>query len=101
MVRLSKSQVAELIKLYSEGTTVKELVIKYGVSQPTICYHINPEVKKKTIERTTKNFKLKTPEQRKLLTQSRKEYLKAYMKRRYHSDPVFRQKCIDRQGKKQ
>jgi len=97
MAKLTKLQVLEIQKAYGEGKTCMELAGAYGVSQPTISYHINPGLKQRSIERTKKMYGELTADQKKALTNSKKEYIKVYMRNRYKNDMEFRKKAIARQ----
>ena len=97
MSKLTKAQVLEIQKAYMEGKTAMELSKVYGVSQPTISYHVNLDLHLKVIARSKKAYGEKTPEQKKALTQKKKEYIKNYMANRYKNDLEFRNKSIARQ----
>ena len=97
MSKLTKDQVLEIQKSHMEGKTCMELSKVYGVSQPTISYHVNLDLNIKIKGRSKKAYGEKTPEQKKALTVKRKEYIKAYMNKRYKNDLEFRNKSIARQ----
>ena len=92
MPKLTPEQIEEIIKLYSEGMGMIELAAKFGVSQPTISYHVNPKVREKTKRRTIEDFKKLSLEERRVIYARRKEYLKNWLKKKYNSDPEWREK---------
>jgi DNA-binding transcriptional ArsR family regulator len=97
--KLSPEQIAEIIKLYSEGVTAKELAIRYGVKQPTISYHVNTTTKPKALQLSNKRYKNLSIEEKKARSKKHAEYLKKYMYNRYHNDEEFRKRMIAYQYK--
>ena len=92
MPKLSKTQIAEIIKLYSEGKTHIELAKMFNVSQPTISYHTNPEVRQRTIKQASEDFKSLSIEERRVKYKKRQEYTKNWLKNKYKTDPEWREK---------
>lgn len=96
-MRLDNKIINEIIKDYSEGNlNKKDISKKYNVSQDTVAYHINSEYKKNKIEREKERFRKLDTKQRSILYTKKREYAKNYRKNRYHNDPVFRKKIIQR-----
>jgi transposase-like protein len=95
MKKLTKEQVAEIIKLKSEGISVQELAIKFNVAKQTILYWTDENYKKLSKDGSIRRFKELSTEKKKEIYDKKKEYMKNYMKIRYNSDPVFRQKHIE------
>jgi hypothetical protein len=94
MTKLTPEQIEEIKKAYGEGQTCVDLAKAYGVSQPTISYHVNPSVKSNSLEYVKKAYGEMTPEQKKKKTSQHAEYIKNYMKNRYNNDLEFRKKFI-------
>ena len=96
MVKLTKEQIAEIIKLYSEGKTSIELAKMFNVSQPTILYHVNPKIKSRAIQISNVKYKSLSPEEKQVRRLKRKEYFTAYMRNRYKNNEEFRNKHKER-----
>lgn len=99
MNKLTKQQIEEIKKIYSEGIKDMYQIAKdFKVSQPCVHYWIKS--RDKVLERVKKRVKNLTKEQKKLIYQKKKEYLKNYLRERYQNDPVFREKIKERNRKK-
>jgi predicted DNA-binding protein YlxM (UPF0122 family) len=97
MRKLNKDQIAEIVKLYSTGKTTVEIAKMFNVSQPNITYWTNPASRQKRIDHAAKTWMNKTPEEKKLSSRKKKDYLRNYMRKRYQTDETFRKKQIERQ----
>jgi len=86
----------QILELKEKGLSNNKIAIELKVSSSTVAYHVNPEARRKQIERSIKNHKIKTPEERSKYSISRREYNKNYMKKRYAEDEVFREKQKER-----
>ena len=95
MRKLTKEQIEEIRKIKLTGVSDKDLAIQFKVAKPTIIYWTNEKYYNSSKAGSIKRFKELTQEKKKEMYNSKKEYMKNYMKNRYHSDPVFRQKHID------
>ena len=78
MKKLTQEQLEDIKKRRAAGESAYKLAEEYHVAQSTICYHTDDKKKKRD------------------KYDSRKEYLKAYQKRRYHEDEDWRTKHIQR-----
>ena len=96
MIKLTKKQVEDLKNDFKNEVTVTQLALKYNISKGLVCYHTNEDFNKRAKERSIKSFKNKSPEQKKQLYLSRKDYIKNYMRTRYNSDPKFRESILQR-----
>ena len=65
-----------------------------GVSENTIQYHLNPEYRKKAIERAFKSYFKLSKKERKEKEKKSQKYKSAYNKKRYHEDENFRKRMI-------
>jgi len=88
--KISDDDKIEIKSLKKQGWTYKRLAEKFGVSITTISYHLNPAVKVGTIEGVRRRRALKKHTYRD--KEKRREYMKQYMKERYHDDPEFRER---------
>jgi len=85
-IGLVKFDVDKMIKLRKMGYTFKDIGKKFGISESSVRYHLNPHYKilvKKSakIQKQNPEYKKKTNEK---------------YKKRYHSEPEFRKKHIER-----
>jgi Zn-dependent peptidase ImmA (M78 family) len=95
MNRLTKEQI-EQIKVLRKDKTSYELAKQFNVSQPTILYWTSERTNNKVKERIKVWFKNLSREKRKKIYDSKKEYLRNYMRNRYQLDPIYREKQKER-----
>ncbi len=96
MKKLTKKQVEEIRKLYSEGLSVKVLADQFNVSHLTIRYWVNEELRKKIKELTVNAFKKRPIEERRAINRKYAEYRKNYSRNRYQNEEAFRNKVKKR-----
>jgi len=88
---VSQEILNEMQKLREQGLTYKEIGERLGLNPNTVNYHLNPEYKKRVIERVRKRYHeilKKNPE----YVQKRRERIKQYIKKRLETDENFRER---------
>ena len=83
MKKITEDIKESMKKLRKEGMTYKKIAETLGLAESTIQYHINPEYKKKQVERMVKYNKGWA---------GKKEYQKNYRRKRYEEDSEFRER---------
>lgn len=97
MAKLTKEQRENIKRLYEQGVNTYDLAKIFEVSQSSIMYWIFPSKKRKELSNKSKRlYKSKSPEEKKAKQQKEKSYFAEYFKQRYHNEPEFRQKHIER-----
>ena len=91
-MKLTKEQIEEIRKLYSEGNKIVELSRKYNVSKTTIRYYVNEDYKKKILKSNVAWFKKLPLERRRIYYKKRLAYQTNYQRTRYNNDEIFRNK---------
>lgn len=91
-MRLTNNQKELIRKLHKEGISLREIARKLNLNVSTIFYHANEETRKKRIQQVVDTFKRKTLEERRIVYKKRLPYLRAYQKRRYNENGVFKLK---------
>ena len=81
-------------EMRNDGMTYSKIGGIIGVYQSVVIYHLNPEVRKKTIKRTEKYNKKLTKEEKRLRAAKYYPRKKAYYHERYHNDEKFRKGLI-------
>jgi hypothetical protein len=97
---MEKEQVAEIRKLYSEGSKIIDLSRKYKVSTTTIRYYVNEDYKKYVLQQNVQWFKKLPIERRRFYYKKRLAYQTKYQRDHYQNDEVFRAKQKARARKK-
>lgn len=92
-MKLDKSQIIEI-----EGSKLSqdELAKRFNVSQRLIYYYKNPEAKERNRKYMMGWYRKLSKTKKKERQEKYREYQRNYQKTRYHNDPIFRQKQIDR-----
>jgi transposase len=88
------SQIQELNK---QGLNHKQIAKQLKISEGKVTYWLNEESRIKMKEKSKKYYHALSKEQKKVLLEKRKEYMRNYFKTRYKSDEKFRQSVRDRQ----
>lgn len=97
-MKLTKEQIKEIKRLYKEGEfNTYQLAEKFNVSQPTIHYWVKS--RKQAIKRNVENMKNKSPEERRRIFATQREYQREYHRKRYQEDQFFREKQKERSRK--
>jgi len=97
MAKLTKEQREKIKELYEQGVSTYDLAKIYEVSQNAIMYWISPpERRAKLSKQSAAKYKARTPEEKKAKQKREKSYFANYFKERYHNEPEFRQKHIER-----
>jgi len=76
----------EMARLRERGWTFQRIAERFGVALSTVQYHLNPEYKAKTKRRAAKLVRKHRRRNR--------EYLRRYIKERYHGDEKFRRRYL-------
>lgn len=82
-------------KLRDKGLTYFKISLEFDVSPSTVQYYLSPGTKEGCILRARKFYKKMNKEEIKEKSKKRYDYLKKYMKERYHNDEKFRKKMIE------
>lgn len=93
--KLTKNQIEE-IKELSKEVTITELSKKFKVSLDTIRYHLFDSVKEKKRLTRRKYYQNLSSQEKKEVYEKSKERISQRRKSRYHSDPEYRLKEIER-----
>ena len=83
MNKVTENMKQAMRELREKGLTFAAIGKILVLSSNTVQYHLNPETRKKSIERAMKS---------KTVWKGKKEYLKGYMNKRYNNDSEFREK---------
>ena len=93
--KITPNLVLEKMKeLRANGMTHKKIAEKLKLGESTVGYWLNPETRKKTIERAKRSYARLTPAQRRKKEKERYEYKKEYFLERYNNDEEFRERMI-------
>jgi transposase len=87
----------EMEKLRNQGLTYEEIAEKFGISLSIVYYHLNPEYRRKRIEREGRRQKTKKVREYHAKRRRSEEYRRLrreYMRERYRKDPEFREKMV-------
>jgi len=79
--RLNKDEIKKIKTLRKNGLSYQRIARIIGVNYFTVVYHLNKKFKEGVINRARKRKTKKDP-----------EYMREYMKNRYHTDEKFREK---------
>ena len=86
----------EIIKLKNKGMKIVDIAKKFKVHYSTIHYYLNRDKRLKQI----KSYFKKLPLEKKREIYKRKiPYIRDWKRNKYHNDPVFRKKQLDRTKK--
>jgi hypothetical protein len=91
-MKLTKENINTIISLFKKGKSVRSIAEKFNLSVSTVRYHINPEVKRKIKERSTRYWKSKSEQEKKKLYLKRVDYQRKYHAKRYKENIEFREK---------
>lgn len=87
MVKLTTKQIAEIIELKKSGKTQVQIATFMGVSQNAIKYWLFDKDKRKEIsQKNIQRFRNLPVAKKKEIYSSRKEYMRVYMKKKYHEN---------------
>ncbi len=88
-------EILEKIKgLRASGMTHKKIGEKLKLGESIVGYWLNPETRKKSIERAKKFYKKLPKEQKRENERARSEYKQEYFLERYREDEEFRKRMI-------
>jgi len=92
--KVTPSKLEWMKEMRELGLPYTKIAKETGVCASTVIYHLNPEARKRKIERAIKHNEGMTIRERK--KKSKKHYLygKNYLKQRYHNDEDFRKRYI-------
>ena len=97
MAKLTKEQREKIKELYEQGVNTYDLAKIFEVSQSSIMYWISsPDRRAELSKQSAAKYKARTPEQKKAKQKREKSYFAEYFKQRYHNEPEFRKKHIER-----
>lgn len=80
--KVTKKMKEMILDMKLRGFINKKIAEELNISTSTVCYHSDPNQRRKSIARSIKNKK----------PRERKKYMKKYMKERYNCDQEFREK---------
>ncbi len=96
-MKLSKKKIENIRKLRKEGFKIREIAERLNVCTETVMYWTNEHYRQKQLKRMYK-IEMKLYREGKQWNQKnldkRKEFMREYMKRRYHTEPEFRRKML-------
>lgn len=91
--KLTKEQVEKIKELLKNQVTQVEIAKMFGVSQKTVSYWSNNDLKRKAIsKKQIESFRKKPLDKRREIYKKRLPYLREYFRKRYGSDSLFREK---------
>jgi hypothetical protein len=85
-----------LNELKQSGKKIREIAKQLKISESLCAYYFNEDKRKDRIKKSVDYFKGLSRERKKKIYDSRKEYLRIYMKKKYNSDPIFKAKQQER-----
>lgn len=91
-MKITAKQIDRMRVLREAGIKQSAIALELGVTQGVVSYYIGNGTREKRIKAAIDRFKNLSPENKKKVYQSRKEYIRNYMKNRYNNDEVFREK---------
>ena len=86
---------AEMEKLRKQGLSYPKIADKFGVSLSIVYYHLNPEYRRKYIEREGRRQKTKKVREyhaKRWRSEEYRRWRREYMRERYREDAEFREK---------
>ena len=86
--------IEKIEKLKASGMTHKEIAEKLKLGTSTVGYWLNPEIRKKGIERAKKDYAKLSKKEKREKEKARYEYKKKYFLERYNQDEEFRKRMI-------
>lgn len=93
MNKIITPEIAKSIKVMREkGLTIKAIANHFNVCYDTVKYCINEDYRKNKINSQKKWFNSLSQKRKQEIYTKRKEYIKAYIKRRYNNDSEYREK---------
>ena len=95
-MRLTNEKIEGIKDCSSKGMNQKQMAAKFNVAPATIRYWRDEKFRKATIKRIQNNFTNLPKEEKSKVYRNRLEYMKIYWKKRYKSDPEFRQRQLNR-----
>ena len=96
MVKITKEQIEKIRELKSKGLTHLAIAKELGINTSTVFYWLSEENRRKVIEKIKSRFRILSPESKKIIFNSRREYQKNYCFKRYKEDEAFRAKVKER-----
>ena len=88
--KLSVEEKKKIQKLAEEGKSITEISKLTGIDYTVVYYHLDPKKKRKLRLSASNSFqRLKQKEESR---KRRREYIREYMRKRYHEDEKFRKR---------
>jgi predicted transcriptional regulator len=95
-MKITKEQIERMKVLKAAGIKQNAIALELGITQGVVSYYIGNGTREKRIKSSIERFKGLSQENKKKVYQSRKEYIRNYMRNRYKNDSVFREKIKER-----
>lgn len=92
--KVNPNILSQIQKLRASGMTHKKIAEKLKIGSSLIGYWLNPETRKKTIERAKKDYVKLSKKQKREKEKGRSEYKSKYYLERYNNDEEFRRRMI-------
>jgi len=87
----------EMERLRKQGLTYEEIAEKFGISLSIVCYHLNPEYRRKRVEREgrrQKTSKVREYHAKRRRSDEYRRLRREYMRERYREDAEFRERMV-------
>ena len=99
MEKMKQETINQIKKMNEEGKKIIQIAKELGISKNTVYYYLDDSFRSKVLKSNTNWFKNLPKERRSFYYQKRKEYLKNYMKNKYQTNEVFRNKQKEKSKK--
>lgn len=86
--KITPENIESMKEMRDEGQTYKKIAEFFEVSMSVVQYHLIPEYKESSLKRANESNKRRGPPKRD------PEYIKKYIKDRYHNDEEFRKRYV-------
>ena len=88
-----KAKINKIRKLKEEGLKPRQIAIIVGIKPRQVYYwSLTEDERKKKAQDSVEKFRNLPKEKKKEIYKKRYSYLKNYIRKRYHEDPIFREK---------
>lgn len=95
-MKVIKEQIKEIRRLRALGNSYKEIAKELGISITAVQYHASDENRKRRNEQSKRYFKALPDWRKKEIYKKRGSYILSYIKKRYHSDKIYRERIKKR-----
>jgi transposase len=95
--KVTPEMMVEMEKLRKQGLTYPEIAEKFGISLAIVYYHLNPEYRRKRLEREGRRQKTRKVREYNAKRRRSEEYRRMrreYMRERYREDAEFRERMV-------